>query len=216
MALGDNVYIDTPQVPETQQYCYYRRQSRPEYRHLVSSTAVFAIWDDHDFTTNDAEGGPDIDRPAWKRDVWRTFRQNFVNPAYGGGEERPGCWFSCRMADVDFFLLDGRYYRSRKAESMLGQAQKAWLLAALKRSSATFKVICSDVPVTPDVKPGSKDTWDGFPDERAEIFRCIDENRIRGALLHRRRPASQRCVEDRSRDRLSTVRVPELATHEHP
>ncbi|MEM7394748.1 MAG: tetratricopeptide repeat protein, partial [Verrucomicrobiota bacterium] len=47
--LGDNVYIDTPFVRATQQYCYYRRQSRPEFRALVAGTSVSAIWDDHDF-----------------------------------------------------------------------------------------------------------------------------------------------------------------------
>ena len=46
--LGDNVYIDTPHVRETQQYCYYRRQSRPEFRAFVGSTSISAIWDDHD------------------------------------------------------------------------------------------------------------------------------------------------------------------------
>ena len=99
LALGDNVYIDTPEVQATQQYCYYRRQSRSEYRRLVASTPVFAIWDDHDFVVNDGEGGPAIDHPPWKRAVWQTFCNNFVNPAYGGGAEQPGCWFTCSIAE---------------------------------------------------------------------------------------------------------------------
>lgn len=183
LALGDNVYIDTPKIQATQQYCYYRRQSRPEYRRLVASTPVFAIWDDHDFVVNDAEGGPAIDTPPWKRAVWRTFRNNFVNPAYGGGEQQPGCWFGCSIADVDFFFLDGRYYRSHKDKTMLGPVQKAWLLHALGQSDATFKVLCCDVPMTPGIKPGSQDPWDGFPDEREEIFRFIQQQRIEGVFI---------------------------------
>lgn len=183
MALGDNVYIDTPEVQNTQKYCYYRRQSRQEYRDFVSSTAVFAIWDDHDFTVNDGEGGPKIETPPWKREVWRTFRNNFANPSYGGGEQQPGCWFSCKMADVDFFFMDGRYYRSHKDGSMLGAAQKQWLLNSLGNSRATFKVLCANVPMTPGMKGKSKDTWDGYSDEREEIFGFIEENKIEGVFI---------------------------------
>ncbi len=183
LALGDNVYIDTPTVQNTQKYCYYRRQSRPEYRNFVSSTSVFAIWDDHDFIDNDGSGGPEIDQPSWKRPVWRTFQNNFINPSYGGGEAHPGCWFSCKMADVEFFFMDGRYYRDRKGGSMLGPVQKKWLLKSLKNSTATFKVLCANVPMTPGVKPGSKDTWDGFPRERKEIFDWIADQRIEGVFI---------------------------------
>jgi alkaline phosphatase D len=183
MALGDNVYIDTPTVQNTQKYCYYRRYSRPEYRNFVSSTSVFAIWDDHDFVDNDGSGGPEIDNPPWKRPVWNTFKNNFVNPAYGGGEQNPGCWFSCKMADAEFFLMDGRYYRDRQGGSMLGPVQKKWLLEALSNSTATFKVLCANVPMTPGVKPGSKDTWDGFPGERDEIFNWIRDQQIDGVFI---------------------------------
>ncbi|MBZ0256736.1 PhoD-like phosphatase N-terminal domain-containing protein, partial [bacterium] len=46
--LGDNVYIDNPTSPNVQRYCYYRRQSRPEFRNFVAQRSNFAIWDDHD------------------------------------------------------------------------------------------------------------------------------------------------------------------------
>ena len=53
LLLGDNVYIDDPEHQLTQRYCYYRRQSRPEWKQLVGSTSVYSIYDDHDFGTND-------------------------------------------------------------------------------------------------------------------------------------------------------------------
>jgi alkaline phosphatase D len=184
--LGDNVYSDAPTQPEMQQYCYYRRQSRPEFRRLTASTPIYAIWDDHDFGTNDCWGGPDIAMPAWKMPVWRLFRNNWINPYYGGGETQPGCWFDFSIADVDFFLTDGRYYRTnpRMAErSMLGPAQKAWLLDNLKKSTATFKVIASGTPWASGTKPGSLDTWDGYPEEREEIFSFINRHKIDGVVL---------------------------------
>ena len=186
--LGDNVYIDRPTQPAVQQYCYYRRQSRPEYRNFIASTPLYAIWDDHDFVDNDGWGGPEIRRPEWKIPVWYTFMNNWVNPYYAGGtEDQPGCWFDFSICDVDFFMLDGRYYRMnpKKNEnpSMLGEAQKKWLFAKLKAATGTFKVLASPVPWAFGVKPGSKDPWQGFKAEREEIFSFLEAERIDGVIL---------------------------------
>jgi len=186
LMLGDNVYIDHPTKPAVQQYCYYRRQSRPEFRDFVASTAIYAIWDDHDFTTNDAGGGPEINKPAWKIPVWQTFINNWNNPYYGGGESQPGCWFDFSIGDVDFFMLDGRYYRSeprRQNPSMLGEAQKKWLFNKLKSSQATFKVLASPVPWAFGAKPGSLDPWQGYKAEREQIFSFLEANKIDGVIL---------------------------------
>ena len=186
LLLGDNVYIDNPTRPAVQQYCYYRRQSRPEFRDFVASTAIFAIWDDHDFTTNDAGGGPEIYTPEWKIPVWRTFINNWNNPYYGGGEKQPGCWFDFSIGDVDFFMLDSRYYRDKPRSenpSMLGGAQKKWLFEKLKSSKATFKVLASPVPWALGAKPGSRDPWQGYKAEREQIFSFLEANRIDGVIL---------------------------------
>jgi len=183
--LGDNVYIDQPQKPAIQQYCYYRRQSRPEFRRMVSSMPIYAIYDDHDFGDNDCIPGPEIETPAWKRQVWNVFKENWVNPYYGGGEPQPGCWFDFSIGDVDFFMLDCRYYRDRGSSptSMLGPVQKQWLLDKLGASTATFKVVASSVPWTFDAKGTSVDTWNGFRQERGEIFDFIVQNRITGVYF---------------------------------
>ncbi len=187
LLLGDNVYIDYPKVPEAQQYCYYRRQSRPEFRRFTPNVPIYAIWDDHDFTVNDGEGGPEVDMPVWKRPVWDLFKNQWANPYYGGGINHPGCWFDFSIGDIDFIMLDCRYYRENPKEvddpSMLGKFQKDWLKEKLKSSTATFKVLASSVPWAKETKPGSDDTWDGFPNEREEIFSFIVDNKIEGVLL---------------------------------
>lgn len=188
LLLGDNIYIDTPEIPETQQYCYYRRQSRPEYNAFVAQTPVFAVYDDHDFGDNDCYGSPDKDFPKWKRPVVKVFQDNWANPSYGGGEENPGCWFSMNMGDVDFFFMDNRYYRDKQTlkkpgKTMLGAYQKAELKRKLSASKATFKVICSTVPVAKDTKPGSFDTWDGYDEERQELFDFLADNKIEGVFI---------------------------------
>ena len=186
LLLGDNVYIDLPGQPGPfHDYTYYQRQSRPEFGRLVSSTPVYAIWDDHDAAVDDIWMGPYVDRPAWKQPMVDLFRRNWNNPAYGS-ESHPGVWFRFALGDVDFFMLDGRTYRTNpfvEEPTMLGPVQKAWLLESLLDSHATFKVIASPVAWADGAKPGSRDTWSGFAEEREEIFRFIEANDIPGVIL---------------------------------
>jgi alkaline phosphatase D len=186
MLMGDNVYIDFPQeAGPLHHYTMYQRQSRPEFRRLVSSTPVYAIWDDHDAAVDDIWLGPYRDKPSWKPSMLKLFKENWNNPSYGD-PDWPGCWFKFSIADVDFFMLDGRYYRTNpfaKERSMLGPIQKAWLLDGLKNSKATFKIIASPVAWASNAKPGSRDTWDGFLVEREEIFSWIEKYRIDGVVL---------------------------------
>jgi alkaline phosphatase D len=86
---------------------------------------------------------------------------------------------------VDVFMLDCRYYRTLKSKppTMLGPVGKAWLKAALKASKGTFKILASSVPWAYGAKPGSKDPWQGYKDERAEIFSFLAANRIGGVIL---------------------------------
>ena len=188
LLLGDNVYIDDPESVVMQQYTYQRRQSRPEWRKLTARSPVFTIWDDHDFSDNDSWGGADIDIPFWKKDwVFPIFRQNWANPGYGGGDEQPGCWYSFQMGDVDFIMLDCRYYRTNPnvddGKSMLGPVQKAWLKQQLLNAEGTFKVICSSVPWDFRTKGGSLDTWNGYRAEHEEILGFLDEHKIEGVVL---------------------------------
>ena len=184
LLLGDNVYIDRPEVREVGQYCYYRRQSRPEWRRLTAGVPVYAIWDDHDFGTNDCHGGAAVDDPPWKPRVWGDFTRQWPNPEYGGAGQHPGCYFTHRFGErVEFFFLDTRYYREPATGEMLGPVQLAWFKEQLIKSKASFKVICSSVPMTPGVKPGSRDTWDGYDAEREGIFSFIAGNKIGGVFV---------------------------------
>ena len=186
LLLGDNVYLDMPEaVHAGHHYTYYRRQSRPEFRRLTSSTSIYSIWDDHDTATNDVFMGPYREKPDWKMSLFHLFRQNWNNPAYGAAEW-PGAWYRFNIADVDFFMLDGRFYRTNphaENPTMLGPVQKAWLLEELKSSEATFKVIVSPVPWSFEAKGDSLDTWNGYREERNEIFQFLSDNRSDGVVL---------------------------------
>jgi alkaline phosphatase D len=188
LLLGDNTYIDDPKTPAMQHYCYYRRQSRPEFRSLIASVPVYSIWDDHDFGTNDCSGGPALNKPAWKQPVYRVFRNNWVNPYYGGGDAQPGCNYDFYLGDVHFVMLDGRYYRNLKPEdngrsSMLGPQQRAWLKKTVRQSKGRLLVLCSPVPWVFAAKGNSRDTWNGFREERNEIFDFLADNNVKGVIL---------------------------------
>jgi alkaline phosphatase D len=195
--LGDNVYIDHPKQPAVQDYVYYRRQSVPRYKNFISRTAIYSIWDDHDFGTNDSWGTAAVDSPAWKIPVWEKYKNNWNNPYYAGGKDQPGVWFNFSIGDVEFFMLDCRYYRTSpiaENKHMLGKAQREWLFEKLEASDATFKVIVSSVPWSYNTKKGTRtingkevsrayDTWHGFKDEREKVFSFIEEEKIEGVVL---------------------------------
>ena len=184
--LGDNVYINMPYMPQGGlYYTYYRRQSRPEFREMVSSMANYAVWDDHDAATDDVWLGPYKDKPVWKMPLLKVFEENWINPEYGT-KEWPATFNSFSIADVDFFMLDDRTYRTdpyAPDPTILGPAQDEWLMNGLKNSKAVFKVIVSGVPWAYDAKPGAKDTWNGFHQERDKIFNFLTDHHISGVVL---------------------------------
>ena len=150
---------------------------------LVAKTSMHAIYDDHDFGMDDCVPGSLVDEPKWKKHVLANFSKNWNNPPVGGGKQNPGCWQTFSLGKVQFIMLDCRYYRDRKEKSMLGSFQKKWLKDTLQHSNATFKVIASSVPFSEGIKPGSRDPWDGYPEEREEIFSFIEKQKIEGVLL---------------------------------
>jgi len=186
LLLGDNIYSDAPKLSGMQRFCYYRRQSRQEFRELVQNTAVYSIWDDHDFGTNDCHGGPLPDKPPWKKDVYQVFKQNWPNPGFGL-DRAAGCFYEFHAGNCYFVMLDGRCFRenpkNKEAPSMLGQLQLAWLRGRLAQSRSTFTFLCSPVPWSFETKNNSLDTWNGFRKERDEIFDFLTRLKLEGVVL---------------------------------
>ncbi len=190
LGLGDNVYIDATDRRDVQRLHYYRRMLRQEYREFIAQTAIYAVWDDHDFGANDCAGGPSKTAP-WKLANLNVFKQNWNNPFYSHDPKVPGTWHNFTMGDVEFYMLDGRFYRSDKKDptdttnTMLGEEQKQWLLKALSESTAKFKVLCSGTMWHDLADKGGKDSWAGlrFREERNEIFDLINDENINGVVL---------------------------------
>ncbi|GAB4379878.1 MAG: alkaline phosphatase D family protein [Salibacteraceae bacterium] len=139
--LGDNIYLREPDWSSRSGYVhrYSHTRSIPELQRLLQQTHHYAIWDDHDFGPNDANGS--WVNKAIALDVFNAF---WPNPQ--GVEELPGITTAFTYGDADFFLLDNRYERSapdiqHSPAQILGRKQIDWLLNALAYSRAPFKFV---------------------------------------------------------------------------
>jgi alkaline phosphatase D len=179
--LGDNIYADTVDSAATSDL-YSRQRTVESLEPLLRSTPQLATWDDHDFGFNDSDGSN-----PFKQEALRLFRSYWANPSYGSGG-LPGVWFKHSYGGVDFFFLDGRYYRDPSAapdtakKTMLGAAQKAWLKAELQRSRAPFKVLVTGGGWSSAEQRDGGDSWGVYIHERDEIFDFIRERAIGGVF----------------------------------
>lgn len=182
--LGDNTYY--------READYYSRtgmvkrmtysRALPEMQPLLASTAHYAIWDDHDYGPNDADG-----TYALKETAWEIFRDFWGNPSYGVNGQK-GCATMFTYADIDFFLLDNRYFRtpnycrSCPERTLLGKEQLEWFLAALAQSRAPFKLVAIGGQVVTS-NNNHETCFHFFPAERDTILNRIEREKIRGVVF---------------------------------
>ena len=162
----------------------YQRED-PAMQELLRATSVDAIWDDHE-VRNDFSGPTEPLMP--------TGRRAFVEywPIVPPDEEPTRLYRKFRWGRLlEVFILDTRQYRSPNAEpdgpgkTMLGAAQRRWLVDSVSASTATWKVVVSSVPLSiPTGSPARRDSWSnasvyGTPQEGGTGF-AVE----RDAILH--------------------------------
>lgn len=181
--LGDNVYYREPDWTTRTGMLHRNTHARslPELQPLLASTHHYAIWDDHDFGPNDSDG-------TWvhKETAWEVFKAFWGNPTFGVNGQK-GCttWF--QYADVDFFLLDDRYFRAPNFcqscdRTMLGKSQLDWFLAALSASQAPFKIVAIGAQFLTPVKKHERYS-NLFAAERDSILAHIERENIKGVIF---------------------------------
>ncbi len=154
--IGDNHYANSDDLGTLRSW--YRWGV--ERRGLLQGTSQLATWDDHDYVGNNTDGS----EPG--RDVaLRTFVEYWANPSYGA-DDLAGVFTRQRVGDVEVFLIDDRYWRGFD-DSMLGDAQQAWLIEAVQGSDAPWKLLGSGSQWT---SQGSGDSWAAFDDAREALF----------------------------------------------
>jgi len=180
--LGDNMYLREPDWGTRTGYLhrYTHARSTPQLQRLLRSTQHYAIWDDHDFGSNDADGS--FVNSAIAKDMFDLF---WPNPTCGVTGAN-GITSMFTYADVDVFLMDDRTFRvpgdlKTSTPAMLGNAQLDWLIRALKYSDATFKIVAIGSPV---LNPNAVyENYATMPDERTELLRRIEVEGIKGVVF---------------------------------
>jgi len=174
--LGDTVYYvnDDTKGRKVRRNILYRY--REKLMKFLTSTPQIAMWDDHDFGPNNADGSY-----AGKEASLAVFNQFWPNPA---SVDTNGMYFKVSQYDVDFFILDNRSYSTEctiESACILGDQQKSWLKEELRQSEATFKIICSGNQFIADYL--SDKTFALYPKERNEILDFLKEEQIEGVFF---------------------------------
>ena len=172
--LGDTIYADKGSTAMTlPDYWGKYAENRDGFaQRLFATTPLFVMWDDHEVDSDFTMTHPrlPIGRQAFL-DYW-PIRPSTQDPyrLYRSFKWGKG---------VEVFLLDCRQYRDPQTKTMLGLEQKQWLLQQLAASSATFKFIVSSVPFSDP----RDDKWGEYPEERDDILKNIQENKIPGVIF---------------------------------
>lgn len=189
MLIGDNNYMpmrtSAYEAPEStirftmSRYHRYLRDV-PGLRTVLATTPTYAIWDDHDFGPNNS------DRTfKWRDLTLEMFKKYWPNPG-AGTADTPGIFYSFRVEDAEFFMLDDRYHRDPNnapdRKTMLGESQLAWLKEKLQASTATFKVIVNGHTMSID-RGGSGEYWANFGTEREDFLDWMFEEQINGVFF---------------------------------
>jgi alkaline phosphatase D len=154
-------------------YLYNRED--PVLSAFLAGTSVYAIWDDHEVRNNFA-GSTDPLMPVG--------RQAFLEywPILPPAQEPTRLYRSARWGRLlEVFILDTRQYRSPNsaldgpAKTMLGEAQRRWLIEEVAASSALWKVVVSSVSLSVSTGKTHRDSWSnasvwGVPEEDSTGF----------------------------------------------
>ncbi len=186
--LGDNWY--TRESDFHSEWGLWYRASRDRSMKILQpflrSTTHYAIWDDHDYGPNNANGSY-----ALKTESRDVFKQYWANPSYGENDE--GIYTKFSYADVDVFMMDDRYFRSadeiaprvegkmNEEKRMWGKKQLHWLKNALAASDAPFKIIASGSQFVNMLS--RSDCLALFPVEFEELMVFLHKEKIEGVVF---------------------------------
>ncbi len=182
--LGDNLYLREVDYDSWTGIIkrYTHDRALPELQPVLGSMSNYAIWDDHDYGPNDSDRGYYL-----KDKTLTTFKLFWANPSYGINGN-PGVTTFFQWGDVDFFLLDDRYYRTpndRKTgdKEMFGKEQIQWLIDNLMKSKAPFKIIATGGQMLNPVEKDYLEIYNKFPEEKAKLLKLIKDEGIEGVIF---------------------------------
>ncbi len=170
---------------------YRLYKSDPALQAMHATHPYVAIWDDHEAENDYAAENPGTARNrrvpflARRRNGYEAFFQ--YHPVQRDADDRSRIYRSVNLGGAEVFLTDQRQYRdalvcesvtpcpqgAEPGRSILGRTQRDWLVEAMVRSQAPWKVLASQVMFAGlDLPAGvaiNGDAWDGYADERRII-----------------------------------------------
>jgi alkaline phosphatase D len=162
----------------------------PILQDFLKSMPHYAIWDDHDYGWNDADGSYPLKQSS--RDAFKAY---WANPSYGVKDDAIYTKFTWN--DVDVFLLDDRWYRSNDNmkdsvngkpnpdKQMFGKEQIQWLKNALVQSNSNpninFRIIATGSQMLNHIK--LYDCFLRFPAEYYDLLDFLTDNKINGVVF---------------------------------
>ncbi len=182
--LGDNTYLREADYSSESGIAYRYAHTRKDknLQRFFATQPNYAIWDDHDYGSDDASKSFDM-----KDFTKKTFMEYWGNKIYGSDGQ--GIYSKFSYSDCDFFLTDDRSFRDDSKESekyntnktQLGERQLDWLKNGLINSTATFKFICFGGQFLNEYS--DKETFNRFKKERQMIIDFLTNNRIQGVIF---------------------------------
>ncbi|MCU0626071.1 MAG: alkaline phosphatase family protein, partial [Gemmatimonadaceae bacterium] len=179
--LGDNTY--TREADWTSRTGVLHRWSHtraePQLQPLLGAAAHLATWDDHEYGPNDSDRSYGL--KGVTKEAFDLFFPMPRNDAAAGGVYR-----MVEFGDVAIFLLDDRWFRSPNGRvtgdrTYWGEAQREWLVDALKNSRAAFKLVANGGQVLSPLAVFENAST--YPAERAALLQRIADERIGGVVF---------------------------------
>jgi alkaline phosphatase D len=190
--LGDNWY--TREVDYFSEWGLQNRASRDRSLKVLqpiwSAMSHYAIWDDHDYGPDNADKSFILKEASRK-----VFMNNWCNPSFG--ENGQGIYTKFTYNDVDFFLLDDRWFRSNDDtpgsmngqpnlnKRMFGEQQMEWFKNAMRQSqnnrNINFRIIATGSQVLNPLS--AKDCFRHYTAEFKEMMDFLQDEDINGVVF---------------------------------
>lgn len=193
---GDNIYLREADFSSRSGiwYRFSKNRSTADFQPLLAAMPHYAIWDDHDYSSNDGNRAY-----PFKGETTEAFQRYWANPSWGL-PELPGTFGTFYWGDAAFILMDNRTYRDDSnfdperypEKSQYGNAQREWLKQTLLHVT-DFKTyggkplyphrfIVTGNPFLATVMAGS-DGHANYPRDRDSILAFIEEEQIEGVFF---------------------------------
>lgn len=196
--LGDNIYGDTYSI-DTLRAKYNKLGAKPEFKDLINSTAIYSVWDDHDFGDNDMGRHYPLKKESEKLflDFWKV-------PADSERRTHEGIYGAETIKKNDkilqIILLDTRYFRDdlvhrQKSDTIykndyvpnqvpdstfLGTTQWSWLEKEFKKP-ADVRIIASSNQFSHEYN--GWESWTNVPHERQKMVDLIAKTKANGVIF---------------------------------